>query len=180
MLNSLQDTILIDNPMTRSSSGIENNPPNGKIANGNIPSHIQHHHHQHLHPLHRQMSLSSPKEEDERFLHVNDGSGGRGNVTGGDANSESNSFNSGIAGGSGGGGSGDRPPSLFPGLRRRVPSLARIGHVNSGKRYEVSHGDRSVNSMPFSGRIVLRSTLRPSAVQTLHDDRQDRLQKRRG
>ena len=79
------------------------------------------------------MSLSSPKEEDERFLHVNDGGGGRGNGAGGggDTNSESNSFNSGIVGG----GSGERPPSLAPGLRRRVPSLARIGHVNSGKRY---------------------------------------------
>ena len=89
-----------------------------------MPSHIQHH--QHLHPLHRQMSLSSPKEEDERFLHLNDGN--RGNVTGGaDSNSDSNSFNSGV-----GGSSSERPPSLA-GLRRRVPSLARIGHVNSGK-----------------------------------------------
>ena len=98
---------------------------NGKIANGNIPSHIQHH--LHPHPLNRQISLSSPKEEDERFLHLNDGNN-RSNVAGGvDANSDSNSFNSGV------GGSFERPPSFAAGLRRRVPSLARIGHVNSGK-----------------------------------------------
>ena len=60
-------------------------------------------------------------------MHLNDGNN-RSNVAGGvDANSDSNSFNSGV------GGSFERPPSFAAGLRRRVPSLARIGHVNSGK-----------------------------------------------